>query len=685
MDNQRYFDREHSWLEFNARVLQEGMDFGNPLLERLKFLGIVSSNFDEFFMVRMPGLSEGEDDVRDKAYQRAFFLMEQSDRHFIESLVPELARHGIKRVDRTALTEEQRLFLRKLFDSELMPLLTPIAIREERPLPDVVNLSLYLALQITPESGTGQVLYAIVEIPRHYSRMIVLPSDSDYSFILLEDVVALFSTELFPGYQILGQGMMRVTRAAELTLDEENDEDFAKVLAEALQSRRRSHIVRMEVAAPDEIAEFLKMKFKVRDHQIYRHPGWFDMKEISRLSFRPGFEDLKLPPWTPKQVPEFQKAENIWKILKERDILVQHPYQSFDAFASFLAAAAEDPDVFVIKQTLYRVAKSSRVMKTLERAAENGKQVTVLIELKARFDEANNIEWANRLVNAGATVLYGVAGLKTHAKACLVVRREAEGVRRYLHLSTGNYNEQTAQIYSDIGFFTSREDLTHDVASFFNVITGFSNPPGFSKIAIAPYGLRRRFDGLISREILRAQKDRPGLIMAKINSLVDSGLIESLYKASKAGVRIRLNVRGICCLRPGVPGLSENIEVVSVVDMFLEHSRIFYFYNGGEEEVYLSSADWMPRNLDRRLEMLFPVENGENKAELIELLNLYFKDNIKAWRLMPDGRYGKKESPEKRFRAQEVLCRKAAESEKRKGRERWDVLDPQKPKLNPKI
>jgi len=686
----RYFDREMSWIDFNARVLHEAMDPSNPLMERLKFTGIVSSNFDEFFMVRMASLAD-TDPVLKEVYSRAFQLCDLQREDFEKILAPELEKAGLVRVRPQHLTERQREYLNNLLHQELMPLLTPIAIRDENTLQSLVNMSLYRIFQLTDPKVSGSLHYAVVELPKSYSRIISLGSESGYAFILLEDVVSLFARELFPGYQILQQGSIRITRAADLSLDEEKDEDFAKVMSEALRLRRASYITRLEVSAPDELAAFLKEQLKTPDHKIYRTGEWIDLKSISQMAFQPIFENLKRPAWVPKPVQDFEEAEDVWALLKERDVMVHQPYESFDAFLHFLNEAARDPDVLAIKQTLYRAAQPSSVVSCLERALENGKQVTVLVELKARFDEQRNIEWARRLVNAGATVLYGVAGLKTHAKACLVVRREIEGIKRYLHLSTGNYNEKTARLYTDIGLFTSNDAMSSDVASFFNVITGFSHPVGFSKIEIAPYGLRKKIERLILRESMRSNKDRPGMIIAKMNSLVDQEVIDALYHASQAGVEIKLNVRGVCRLKPGVKGLSENIEVVSIVDMFLEHSRIFYFLNDGDEEVYLSSADWMPRNFDRRLELLFPVDDKKIKKNLSDLLKLYFKDNTKAWRLGSDGGWTKIEASdkEKRFRVQEYLMKKtqqAAEAAPKSVNVR--ELKPQKPKMdlgNPEV
>ena len=680
--SEKLLDRELSWIEFNARVLEESMDETNPLMERLKFMGIVSSNFDEFFMVRLASFGDAQAHLKE-IYKRAFALIDRQHGHFEHALVPALEKAGIARVHPRGLTDRQRDYLNGLLQKELLPLLTPIALREGQPLPILVNLSLYRVVQLIDPAEPKKPYYALIELPRNYPRMIALPAEQRYEFILLEDVISLFANELFSGYEITGQGMIRITRGAELTLDEEKDEDFAKVMTEALRTRRNSFIVRLEISAADAVADFFKKQLEVPEHRIHRIGEWMDLKGLSQLAFQPAFEHLRRPAWVPRPSPEFQGEEDLWTVLKTRDVMLHHPYESFDAYLQFLKLAASDPDVLAIKHTLYRAAHPSAVIAHLEKAAENGKQVTVLVELKARFDEQRNIEWAERLINAGATVLYGVAGLKTHAKACLVVRREPEGIRRYLHLATGNYNERTARLYSDLGLFTSREEITSDVASFFNVITGYSHPVGFRKIEIAPYGLRRRLERLILREGMRASKEHPGLILAKMNSLVDPQIIEALYRASQAGVKIRLNVRGICCLRPGVPGLSENIEVVSIVDMFLEHSRIFYFHNGGDDEVFLSSADWMPRNLEKRLEILFPVEDERLKKTVTELLQLYFKDNAKSWLLQPDGSYRRKEpGDEKRFRVQEFLCKRA---QQQSGAAEKSVvlrdLKPQKPKV----
>ena len=673
-----YLNRELSWIEFNARVLAEAMDETNPVLERLKFLGIVSSNFDEFFMVRVASLIES-DPVFVQVYQKAFELMTRQGNYFKDVLVPELEKSGIRRLLPHQLTDRQREFVENLFQKEIVSLLTPIAIQKDRPLPLLLNLRLYIVVELLEpkEKTTGH--FAVIEVPKNYPRMINLPTDEGYPFILIEDLIAMYMKELFQGYEVIHHGLLRVTRGAELSLDEEKDEDFAKVMSEALRIRRGGEILRMETAVPLAMAKSIQKLWELPDQKIFQTQAWMDLKGIAQLASQPIYENLKRPAWIPQHIPEIEESEDLWAVLREKDVLIHYPYESFDSFMKFLSQAATDPDVLAIKQTLYRTGRDSRVIRLLRKAAESGKQVTVLIELKARFDEEENIEGAKQLESSGVTVLYGVAGLKTHAKACLVIRREQEGIRRYAHLSTGNYNEKTAQIYSDLGLFTSDNALTRDLATFFNIITGYSNPVGFSKIEIAPFGLRRKLERLILREAMA--EGASGLIMAKLNSLVDPEIIEALYRASQKGVKIKLNVRGVCCLVPGIKGVSENIEVTSIVDMFLEHARIFYFRNNGDEEVYLSSADWMPRNLNRRLEILFPISHEKHKRNLIELLKNYFKDNVKSWGLTPDGTYIKNITGEKRFRVQEVLSKMALEKREEINKTGWKDLKPQRPKV----
>ena len=679
----KFLDREISALEFNARVLAEAMDAGNPLLERLKFIGIVSSNLDEFFMVRIASLKAAKLPLK-TIQNQARALLETRNAYFLEMMVPELAAAGFVRMQPESCTSSQLDYLTTYFHKEIFPVLTPIALVEDKPLPVLSNLRLHLVVTLAEPGPHAHKRYAVVEIPQKvFPRMLFLPAvEKDHPFVLLEDVIASFATELFPGFEILEKGVMRLTRGAELTLDEEKDEDFMRVMTEALRERQTGDIVRLEVSTNNGWAHFLRKALHLTEDEVVENRSWIDLKTISKFAFQPGFENLKRPLWEPCAVPEFERQDDLWEVIREKNILMFHPYESFGAVTQFLEKAAEDPEVLAIKQTLYRTDQDSPILAALEKAAQKGKRVTALIELKARFDEENNIEWAKRLATAGASVLYGVAGYKTHAKACLVVRRERDGIRRYVHLSTGNYNAKTSRIYSDIGFFTCDEALANDISAFFNMITGYSQPASWKKIEIAPYGLRKKLLRLIRREEMRSTPENPGRIQAKMNSLADPELIDALYKASSAGIQIQLNVRGICCLRPGVKGLSENIRVISIVDRFLEHSRIFYFANGGEEEVYLSSADWMPRNLDRRIELMFPVEDAANKKRLLETLEFYFRDNVKAWSLQPDGTYNRVEpGNRKKFRAQEALCQKAAEEEKTVLKTMPKELKPQKPRI----
>jgi polyphosphate kinase len=681
---EKFIDREISALEFNARVLAEGMDPTNPLLERLKFIGIVSSNMDEFFMVRMASLKASNAPTQ-TVREKALSLLEKRNAYFLNTMVPELEAAGLIRLLPESCSPKQLEFLSLYFRKEILPILTPIAIAEDRPLPVLANLRLYFVVGLQEAGAKVSPRYAVIEIPpKVFPRIVFLPTEKGHPFVLAEDLISAFAAELFPGYEVVEKGLMRLTRGAELTFDEEKDDDFASVMTEALRERRTGEIVRLEISAEAPWSAYLKKKLQIAPEDVVVNPAWIDLKAISQLAFQTGFEHLKRPAWQPRAVPDFERAADLWTLLKEKNVLVFHPYESFDAVVQFVEAAADDPDVLAIKQTFYRTDPDSPVVRALERAAGKGKRVTALVELKARFDEESNIEWAKRLTTAGASVLYGIAGLKTHAKVCLVVRRESDGIKRYVHVATGNYNERTAMTYSDIGYFSSNDDLASDVSAFFNMITGYSQPIAWSKIEVAPFGLRRRLLRMIRREALRSSPGHPGFIRAKMNSLADTDLIEALYQASKAGVKIELNVRGICRLRPGVPHLSENIKVISIVDQFLEHSRVFYFANGGEEEIYISSADWMPRNLDRRIEMLIPIEDAISKKDLMEALDLYFRDNSKAWALQPDGSYDRIDSGKgKKIRAQEALCHRALAAEDILLKSMPKDLKPQRPRISP--
>ena len=674
-----FFERDLSWIKFNQRVFEEARNPQVPLLERLRFLGIVSSNFDEFFMVRPVAYDENPA-LQTQIYKQAFSLMREQETFFQAELLLQMEASAIRRISIPRLEEPQRLFLERYFREEMLPLLTPIALTETGDFPFLSNLSLYRIFQMKKEPS-GEVVFGLVEISKNLPRLITLPVTKGFDFFLAEDVISLFSRELFSSYEIQNEGLLRIARSVDIELDEEKDEDFAQVMTEALRLRRKNSIMRLEAAGAPQAVGFIQKKLGIPENRIFRASEWVDLKDISMIASRPAFEDLKYPEWDPVSILDKSDTTTMWDLLKEKDLLVHHPYESFDLVLQFMKEAAQDPDVLAIKQTLYRAAQSSHVVGLLEKAALAGKKVTVLIELKARFDEERNIDWANRLIQAGATVLYGVAGFKTHAKVCLVVRREPEGLKRYVHLATGNYNERTARHYTDFGFFTSQDEMARDVTAFFNVVTGFSQPVGFTRIEMAPYTLRQKLEKLIEREILRSTKDRPGLIILKMNSLADQDLIQRLYRASQAGVRIKLNVRGICCLIPGLKGVSENIEVVSVIDRFLEHSRIFYFENGGHDEIYLSSADWMPRNLDRRLEILFPILDRKLKKRVVDFLHDVFRDNQKARVLNSEGEYTLRSAQpgEKPFRLQEALCHETLKKEKTL-RSVLPEIRPQKPK-----
>lgn len=651
------FDRELSWIDFNQRVLYQSKNPQNLVLERLKFMGIVCSNFDEFFMVR---LANTKNPFIHDAYDKAMKVLDDVYTTFQKNLQPDLENAGIVRIYPQMISDEQHQFIINYFEKELFSLLTPIAFHENQPIPLLHQLSVYQIVGLKNiQSKKNELKYAVIRNPKNASRVISLPNnDGKFHYILLEDLIHMFINRIFNGYEIVDHGIFRLTRAADMTLDEEQDEDFAQIMSQALLERHKNMIVRIEYVGEKALLNFLKKKLIFKSHMIFHSNQWIDLKSISQIAFNPGFENLKRPRWNPVTYREIENSKDLWVLLKQKDILVHHPYQSFDAFIKFINQAAIDPDVLAIKQTLYRAAIPSNVVKALITAAKLGKQVVILVELKARFDEERNINWAEQLVDAGATVLYGIAGLKTHSKACLIIRREPEGIKRYVHLGTGNYNEKTAELYTDYSFFSSRDELGEDVSQFFNVITGFSIPTNFSKIWIAPYYLRNQFKKMIKREAIKSGKK--GHIIAKMNSLVDPDIIQTLYQASQKGVKIQLIVRGICCLKPQIKKISENIEVISIVDQFLEHHRVYYFYNDGAEDVFLASADLMPRNLDRRLEIMFPIEDQILKDEIKDHLETFLKDNTNAWVLNPDGTYQLKNSLNKKsLNAQEYFCQKA--------------------------
>jgi polyphosphate kinase len=678
-----FINRELSWLAFNHRVLEEAMDATQPLLERLKFAIIVANNLDEFFMVRVAALkhavAEG-DASSDHAgltsekqlsliSERCHEMVERLYRTVSDEILPALADRGIRIVPIASLEESQRMTLRRHFVDEVLPALTPLASDASRPFPMLSSLSLNLALLLAPADGEEQPRLAVVQVPARLPRLVRPLGPDGTVYVFLEDIVAAELHALFPGQSVLEAAAFRISRDAEMDLDDEGGRDYLEVLEEELRKRRRAQTVRLEVdaRAGDRLLALLAERVGVSADDVYRVRGPLDIRGLAPLIDLPALEDLRDPPQRPLPSLEVRESDEIFGVLEQRDVLLHHPYDAFDPLVWFVSRAAEDPDVLAIKQTLYRTSGESPVVQALARAAEAGKQVTVLVELMARFDEQSNIRWARSLEESGAHVIYGIRGLKTHAKICLVVRRGQKGIRRYVHLGTGNYNDKTARIYTDFGLMTSDREIGEDASAFFNALTGYSDPPRMRKLAMAPTGLRERVLGLIEREKRRAEEGQAAEIRAKMNSLVDEEIIRALYAASQAGVKIRLNVRGICCLRPGIKGVSETIDVVSIVDRYLEHSRIFYFRNGGDEELYLSSADWMPRNLDRRVELLFPVESPECRSRVLTALDAMFLDNVKARVLQADGTYRRRRPAkgEEPYRVQVELYRDAQRAHSR--------------------
>jgi polyphosphate kinase len=671
-----FLNRELSWLEFNGRVLEEAMDATNPLLERLKFATIAASNLDEFIMVRVAALKNAvaEGDTAPDAAgltpgqqlsqisERAHAMVDRLYETLQTDLLPGLAARGIRLARVTDLEPAPRAALARFFNDEVLPALTPLAIDSSRPFPMLAGLSLNLAILLAPATDEESPRLAVVQVPARLPRLVRPVGTEGTTYVLLEDIIRAELGVLFPGQEIRGTASFRVARDAELDFDDEGGRDLLELIEEELKNRRRSEIVRLEIDAEvgDDLLAILSTRLSISAEDTYRVKGPIDIRALFPLVDLPALEDLRDPPLKPLASVEFA-PEDLFSHLEGRDVLLHHPYESFDPVVSFVSTAADDPDVLAIKQTLYRTSGDSPLVKALARAAENGKQVTVLVELMARFDESSNIRWARRLEEAGAHVIYGIRGYKTHAKICLVVRRGRQGIRRYVHLGTGNYNDKTARVYTDFGLMTADPQIGEDASAFFNALTGYSDPPHLRKLAMAPTQLRARFLKLVERERQRAEAGQAAEIRIKMNSLVDEEMIRALYDAAKAGVKVRLNVRGICCLRPGLKGVSDTVEVVSVVDRFLEHARIFYFRNGGDEEVYLASADWMTRNLDKRIELLFPIEAPEHRQKVLFSLDAAFQDNVKGRRLTADGTYKRRRPAkgEEPFRMQLYLYREA--------------------------
>ena len=655
---EHYINRETSWLEFNRRVLEEAGDRSSPLLERLKFLAIFGSNLDEFFEIRVAGLQQqvdagvepqdygadglGPGDQLATAETLVRELVGEQYRLFNEEVIPALADVGMERVRFDDLTAAERLAAESLFQGSVYPVLTPLAVDPGHPFPHVHHKSLNIILRVESERD-DQRHVAVVQVPAVLDRaVIVTRDDGRLRYVLLEDIILRHLDDLFGGFRVLSHAVFRVTRNADLRIQEEQAEDLLETIEESLRQRLRSDPVRLEVEADadDSLVEVLTDAHELEACDVYRVNGPLDLSGMMRLSRVSGFEQHKDEPLVPRVAPAFANADDLFEVIREQDVLVHHPYESFGSVVEFIEQAADDPDVLAIKQTLYRTSVPSAIISALGRAAQNGKQVTALVELKARADEQNNILWARQLEEAGVHVVYGVVGLKTHCKAALVVRREPEGIRRYLHLATGNYNQVTARVYTDLGLFTANEQMGDDATALFNLLTGYSRGHDWQGLLVAPEQLREQIVGLIERERRHAAEGLPARIIVKMNALVEHSVIDALYEASQAGVKIDLIIRGICCLRPGLPGVSENIRVIGIVDKFLEHSRVFYFENAGSPELFLGSADWMPRNFFRRIEVMFPVLDPELRTRIVnEVLETGLADNVKARLLCPDGSY----------------------------------------------
>ncbi len=711
-EEMRYLNRDLTWLDFNERVLSEALNPNVPLLERVKFLCIVSMNFDEFFMVRVATLKRQlRSGIRsncpsgmsvrtqlEEISRQVKRIVEAQYNALHKEVLPGLAENGIILRRPEDMSASQKSLLRAKFEEEVLPALTPVRVETGQPLAYSGNMRLQAAflLHRDPEArvlgedveygpagdmgpeqlglnaeGEPAEKIAIVQIPRSVPRIIYVPErDGRVGFALLEHVIIEFAATLFPGYSVQENAVFRVTRDADMGVDEERDEDFVEAMEQVLEHREHGDAVRLSInREAGRIGEVLREAFGLEEADVYRKDEPLELATLMQIYELPGYDNLRDPMWRSYENPAIPADEPIWDVLRNQDVLLHHPYDSYSPVIRLVETAAADPHVMAIKITLYRTSGKSPIIQALENAAAAGKHVTAVVELKARFDEERNIGWAERLAAAGVIVVYGIARLKVHSKAVMIVRREKDGVRRYLHLGTGNYNEKTARLYTDTGLLTSREDLGYEVGLFFNAITGYSSIPAIHKLVMAPTGLKSRLLQLIEREAMRSSPDAPGLIMAKMNSLADPDIIEALYAASAKGVRMHLNVRGICTLIPGRKGLSENISVVSILDRYLEHSRLFYFRNGGVEEVYAASADWMPRNLERRVELMFPIEQDNLKRRVKHMLEVFCSDNVKAHEMNSEGSWQRRvPGPrDELVRAQELFQQEAqagAEAEK---------------------
>lgn len=676
--NEYYTNRELSWLLFNKRVLNEAKDKQIPLFERLKFLSITASNLDEFFMVRVASLEDmvnagyKKKDIAGLTAQEQLArvneethrLVEQQYSTYNRSLMPQLLDHGLHIIKHHEdLDKEDGAYVDRYFADNVYPVLTPMAVDSSRPFPLIRNKSLNLGALVTKKNGDGELEFATVQVPSVLSRIVVIPAEKETKVILLEEVIERNIHKLFLNYDIVCTYPFRIMRNADLTIEEEEAEDLLQEIEKQLKKRQWGQVIRLEVeeGIDSRLLKLIREELAIEKEDIYSINGPLDLTFLMKMYGLEGFDHLKEHSYLkPQPVPELPEDADVFEKIREGDILMHHPYQTFEPVVRFIRQAAKDPDVLAIKQTLYRVSGNSPIIAALEQAAENGKQVSVLVELKARFDEENNIVWAKKLEKAGCHVIYGLVGLKTHSKITLVVRKEENGIRRYVHLGTGNYNDSTAKLYTDVGLFTCSEMIGEDATAVFNMLSGYSEPRSWNCLSLAPLWLKDRFLYLIGREKEHAMHGRPAHIIAEMNSLCDKSIIRALYEASAAGVKIDLIIRGICCLKVGIPGVSENITVRSIVGNYLEHARIFYFENDGKPEYYCASADWMPRNLDRRVEILFPVEKPTLQEKLWHILDCQLRDTVKASILQPDGSYEKVDKRGKEiFNAQLTFCEEA--------------------------
>ncbi len=676
-----YVNRELSWLKFNLRVLREAGVRTLPLLERMRFVAISASNLDEFFMVRVAGLIEQEAAGVDKVDAAGLTVADQlreislsahnqmklKYRYFF-ALCNELEKNDIRFLRVKDVTPEQRQELEAYYQEMVFPVLTPMAVDAARPFPFLANKTLNIAVELRNKKGEQRV--AFVQVPSVLPRFIPLvDQEGKRSYVFLEDLIMEHCQDLFKGSAIVDMVPFRITRDSDLEVEEDATQDLMKEIERSLRKRKRGAAVRLEICTTDDryLKDFLIRSLDLEPRDVYEINGPLDLTFLNKFIDQPGMEQWKFTPYVNQQPEELPDYDDLFGRIREHDILLHHPYESFDPIVKLLAVAAEDPNVLAIKQTLYRVSGNSPLVAALARAAENGKQVTALVELKARFDEENNIVWARRLEKAGCHVIYGLMGLKTHSKIILIVRKEEGGIRRYVHLGTGNYNDKTAKLYTDLGLLTANDQYGEDASAFFNVLSGYSEPPVFNRLVMAPIGLREKIYELVDREIANVKNGGEGHIVAKMNSLIDQPVIRKFYEASQAGVKIELIVRGICGLRPGIKGVSDNITVRSIIGRFLEHSRVYYFANNGNEELYLSSADMMPRNLNDRVELLFPVERKAHIDRIKEFLNLCLKDNVGAHVMLANGTWRRSYAHgHQRISVQAALMQRAMKNAPRK-------------------